>query len=83
MNGTKIAEMICKCASEKQACYFQFAVQPLVTFTRYLKGMPTGYGGRSYYINENGELEYLPPIGGPEQYGCSDTNCSQANTVDI
>ena len=46
--------------------------------------MPTGYGGKSYYINDQGELEFLPPIGGfPKlQFGCNDTNCSQANTAD-
>ena len=73
---------VCICSKEEDACYFQFAVQRLITFTRYLNGMPTGYGGRSYYINDQGELEYLSPMGGPTQYGCSDTNCSQANTVD-
>ena len=75
---------VCICSNEERACYFQFAVQRLITFTRYLNGMPTGYGGRSYYINDDGKLEYLPPKGGtgPEQYGCSETNCSQANTVD-
>jgi FtsP/CotA-like multicopper oxidase with cupredoxin domain len=73
---------VCSCPKEETACYFKFAVQRLITFTRYLNGYPTGYGGKSFFINDMGELQHVS-TGGPDPYGCSDTNCSlSANTVD-
>ena len=72
---------VCSCPKDQEACYFKFAVQRLITFTRYLIGYPTGYGGKTYKLNDKGELEYVRPRG-PTSDGCSDTNCSQANTVD-
>ena len=72
---------VCSCPKEEEVCYFKFAIQRLFTFTRYLVDHPTGYGGKPYFINDSGELEYVR-VGGPDPNGCSDTNCSQANTVD-
>ena len=73
---------VCSCPKEETACYFKFAVQRLITFTHYLNGYPTGYGGKSFFINDKGELQHVS-TGPPDPYGCSNANCSlSANTVD-
>ena len=72
---------VCSCPKSEVVCYFKFAIQRLITFTRYENGSPTGYGGKPYFINDTGQLERVPIIPTPDQ-GCSETNCSQANTAD-
>ena len=73
---------VCSCPKNETACHFKFAVQRLITFTRYVNGYPAGYGGKSYLINNMGVLQHVSS-GAPDPYGCNDTNCSRsANIVD-
>ena len=70
----------CSCPESDEVCYFELAVQRLITFTRYVHNTPFGSAGKSYYINDLGELEHVPFS--PDRTGCSATNCTQANTAD-
>ena len=70
----------CSCPESDDVCYFEFAVQRLITFTRYVRDTPQGSAGKSYFINDLGELEHVPFS--PDLTGCNATNCTQANTAD-
>ena len=70
----------CSCPESLEVCYFEFSVQRLITFTRYLKDTPVGSVGKSYYINDTGDLVHVPLR--PDKSGCTDTDCTEANTAD-
>ena len=70
----------CSCPALLEVCYFEFSVQRLITFTRYLKDTPVGSVGKSYYINDMGDLVHIPLP--PDKSGCTDTDCTEANTAD-
>ena len=65
-----------------EVCYFEFVVERLITFTRYVREAPLGSAGKPYFINDTtGGLQRIP-IGPDKDEGCSPTNCTQANTAD-
>jgi FtsP/CotA-like multicopper oxidase with cupredoxin domain len=70
----------CSCPKADEVCRFEFSVERLITFTRYVRDTPLGSAGKSYFINDTGELEHIPLS--PDQTGCNATNCTQANTAD-
>ncbi len=78
------AEMtVCSCPETERTCHFEFAVQRLLTFTRYTLNNPTGTAGMIYIINDAGELEYVPaPAPGMSACNEMDVDCTQANTAD-
>ena len=70
----------CSCPESKEVCYFELVIQRLLTFTRYTTDLPPGVGGKIFFINDDGELEYIPVV--PDTRVCNATNCTQANTAD-
>ena len=70
----------CTCPEIESVCYFELVIQRLLTFTRYVHDTPFGSAGKSYYINDTGELEHVSFS--PDRTGCNATNCTQANTAD-
>lgn len=77
------AMTVCTCPNitEAEVCRFELTIEHILTFTRYKLNEPPGTQGRVYFINDTGQLEHIPlrPQGGDD---CSDTNCTEANTVD-
>ena len=70
----------CTCPEIESVCYFELVIQRLLTFTRYVHDTQFGSAGKSYYINDTGELEHVSFS--PDRTGCNATNCTQANTAD-
>lgn len=85
VNATCDNEMtVCTCPdiTEAEVCRFELTIEHILTFTRYKLHEPPGTQGRVYFINDTtGQLQPIP-LPPQRNDDCSDTNCSEANTVD-